>query len=167
MDHARLGRSQAEAAELPGNRQAGQAQLAGQPGVQARTVAGAGAQHGAQRAGGKLVGQDAAHGVPQGTLLLGEGEGVAGRQGKLLLTRDAAGPDALRYGVLQFLIGSAAATVTRLADKLILISGARRAAGMGSGHSAGQYRQCCQLLFRGLIVAWTGGRKTSTQGGRQ
>ena len=45
---------------------------------------------GEQRAGRKLVSQDAAYGVPQGTLLLGEGEGVAGGHWKPLLTQGAA-----------------------------------------------------------------------------
>jgi hypothetical protein len=60
MHHARLGLGQAQAAELPRDRQPGQAEFGRQPCVQLRAVAGIRFQRGAQRRRRKLSDQEAA-----------------------------------------------------------------------------------------------------------
>ena len=77
VHHARLGLGPGEAAELRRDHQPGQAEIAGQPGVQFLAVASLGLQRGAQRLRRELVGEEGAQGVLQSALVLVERRGFA------------------------------------------------------------------------------------------
>jgi hypothetical protein len=77
VHHARLGLGPGEAAELRRDHQPGQAEVAGQPGVQFLAVARLGLQRGAQRLRRELIGEKGSQGVLQSALVLVERRGFA------------------------------------------------------------------------------------------
>ena len=79
VDRAGLHLGLAEPAELLRDRPARQAQLARQPGVQARRVAGLAVQRAAQLGPGQLAGEDGAQGVMAGVLVFAEVDRIPNR----------------------------------------------------------------------------------------